>query len=1000
MMIRNVVVPMLWDSGASITVMNEKTWIKIGSPKLDRSCVTICGVFPGSKRPMGRSKLDIEWNGKRRNIDVLIIRDINPGFIGGVDTMKAFGVKLMEVNNIEFELTGKTWTDKDRITKAKSTMIHEGNQRVTELVTKYGKIFMANRFDLGFTNTIEHMIETTGSPVMQYPRRQPMHLEKKVDEMIDELLKAGVIRPCQSPWNAPLVIVGKKDGSIRMCMDYRGLNELTKKESFPMPNINHLLDCLAGAKFFSSLDLGQAYYQVALHEESQEKTAFSTKRGQFCFNRLPFGLATAPATFQRLMHHMLKGIIFDGTIVYLDDILIYGKDKEEHDKRLEEVFKRIQETGLKINPEKCEIYKKKLIFLGHTVSEFGIQTNEDKIRAIIEAERPKCAKQLRSFLGLTNYYRRFVKEYAKIATPLHAATAGCEKTLQWSEECERSFTKLKDALSKAPTLQYPRIDRTFILDTDACFEAIGAVLSQMTEDGEEVVIAYGSRHLTAHEKGYCVTRKELLALHEYVLHFKQYLYGKEFIARTDHKALIFMNTTKKAISPQFQTWMANLSEFNFKLRYRKGEDHANADGLSRIGGTLCAQCQTAHEEPMKERSKVRYINILQKTNTMSEIMEVQMKDKGFCGAWNFLNNECEIYDEAFTSCFLFKLKERLKCVDKMIVIEGNTIDQIAVPDSYQKVLVRKVHEDLCHIGGKKLYHYLEENFYWPKMWETVRQTVRECATCARRKINQSKTKEILIPHESTEFLEQIVMDVAHMEKTSTEKRYIIVIVDRFSKLVCLTATAKQDDKTIFKTLLHNWIYKYGKPRSILTDRGRSFESRYLGEKLEELGVSQEFASPYQHQSNGLVERVIRTVRDLLVTSIKGAAQKKQWHELLPKIEFSINATIQSATQCSPFEIIYGRKITLHANQNTRREKENIIKATIENSKKAAEKMKKYESEKRGKRLFEVGEEVLVRREPQNRRKDVRFLSEHQVELQFPGCIRQRRIEWLKRWHPT
>ena len=778
-----------------------------------------------------------------------------------------------------------------------------------------------------------------------------------------------------------------------------------------MPNVDHLLDSLAGSKYFSSLDLGQAYYQVALQKESQEKTAFSTKEGQFCFNRLPFGLATAPATFQRLMHHMLEGLLFKGAIVYLDDILVYGKNQSEHDQRLREVFSRIRETGLRINPEKCEIYKEKLIFLGHTISQSGIQTNSEKIKSIIEAQRPKCSKQLRSFLGLANYYRKFIKDYAKIAAPLHQATTGCEKTLQWSEECDKSFEKLKDALSKAPTLDYPKKDRIFILDTDACFEAIGAVLSQITEEGLEVVIAYGSRHLTAHERGYCVTRKELLALHEYVLHFRQYLYGKEFIARTDHKALVFMNTTKKAISPQFQTWMANLSEYNFILKYRKGEDHSNADGLSRIGGILCAQCQTTHLEAKEEKSRVRYINVMQKTEVMSEIAKEQERDDAFGGARKFINDEINDLREPFENSFLFKLKEKLKLTDDILVIEEDNKDIILVPERYREKLVSKIHEELCHVGCKKLFHYLEGCFFWPKMLETIQQNVRQCTICSKRKIFQGKSKQVLIPRESSEFLEQIVMDIAHMERTSTDKRYIMVIIDRFSKLVSLTALAKQDDKTIFKSLLHNWIYKYGKPKSILTDRGRNFESAFIKEKLNELGISQEFATPYQHQSNGLVERVIRTMRDLLVTTLKGLGKGRQWHELLPKVEFSINATYQNSTKLSPFEIVYGRKIVLHTNTEQSIQKSNdIVNSARQNSREAADRMKKFESDKRTRRHFDVGEEVLVRREPHRRKKDdeqydgpykiLKFNSEHQVELQYPNDIRQRRIEWLKKWHQS
>ena len=1012
MKIKNVEIEMLWDSGASITVMNEKSWIKIGRPKLYDSKITICGVFPGSQRPMGRTRVDVEWNNKSKNIEILIIKEISPGFIGGVDTMKAFGVRLVNINNIETGMTTNLFTDVERSQKAQTILGKNENSTISKLISEYGTIFMADRFDLGFTRSVEHKIDTIGLPIMQYPRRQPMHLETKIDEMIINLTKAGVIRKCQSPWSAPLVVVGKKDGSIRMCVDYRGLNEITKKESFPMPNINHLLDSLAGSKYFSSLDLGQAYYQVALQKESQEKTAFSTKEGQFCFNRLPFGLATAPATFQRLMHHMLEGIIFKGAIVYLDDILVYGKDQREHDERLKEVFTRIKDTGLRINPEKCEIYKEKLIFLGHTISQSGIETNTEKIKSIVEAQRPKCSKQLRSFLGLTNYYRKFIKDYARIAAPLHQATAGCEKTLQWSDQCDKGFEMLKEALSKAPTLDYPRIDRIFILDTDACFEAIGAVLSQINETGDEVVIAYGSRHLTSHEKGYCVTRKELLALHEYVLHFRQYLYGKEFIARTDHKALVFMNTTKKAISPQFQTWMANLSEYNFILKYRKGEDHSNADGLSRIGGILCAQCQTTHMEAKEEKSRVRYINVMQKTEVMTEIAREQGLDDAFKGARKFISDELNDFRETFEKSFLFKLRDKLKLNDDILVIEENASDIILVPERYQEKLISKIHEELCHVGVKKLYHYLDGCFYWPKMLETVQQNIRQCSLCAKRKIFQGKSKEILIPRESSEFLEQIVMDIAYMERTSTDKRYILVIIDRFSKLVSLTAIAKQDDRAIFKVLLNNWIYKYGKPKSILTDRGRNFESAYMKEKLSELGISQEFATPYQHQSNGLVERVIRTMRDLLVTTMNGAEKGRQWHEILPRVEFSINATYQNSTKFSPFEIVYGRKIVLHTNANTdsNTNKNSIINSAKQNSIKAAERMKEFESDKRIRRNFDVGEEVLVRREPQNRNKNenqydgpykiLNFISDHQVELQYPHDIRQRRIEWLKKWHQS
>ena len=999
-------IEMLWDSGASVTVMAKSLWERIGSPRLERSNITLCGVFTtGGEQPVGCMTIEAKWNQKIRKIKIIVVEDIKPNFIGGVDTMKEFGVKLIQVNNIEASLINKIHTNEERANKALLCLKGRKGMAIEKLIKEYGEIFMASKFDLGFTQLVRHEMRISGGPIMQQPRRQPMHMETKIEELIKELMNARVIRRCKSPWNAPLVIVGKKDGSIRMCVDYRGLNAITEKESFPMPNTRFLLDCLADARIFSSIDLGQAYYQVDLAPEAQEVTAFSTREGQFCFNRLPFGLSTAPATFQRLMHTLLDGMLFKGVVVYLDDILVYGKDQYEHDERLEKIFKKIQKAGLKINPEKCEFNTTELLFLGHTINEKGIQTNKKKVKEIEEAKIPKCSKQLRSFLGLTNYYRRFIKDYAKIAEPLYAATSGCEKEIVWTKECDDSFKTLKKRLCEAPILDYPREGREFILDTDASFGAIGAVLSQIKEDGDETVIAYGSRHMTAHEKGYCVTRKELLAIHEYVMHFKEYLYGKKFVVRTDHKALVFMNTTKTPISPQFQTWLANLAEYDFQLKYRKGEEHSNADGLSRLNGMICTQCQTRHEQAKEGKSKVRHIYAIQKTDAMEKTLEHQQNCIKFCELREMLENS-NTQRTTTHGGFPFNLKN-VRIDEGLLTVEKNGNVLILVPETYSGILTTTIHEELCHIGVKKLLNYIEKIFYWPRMQETIQICLQCCDFCAKRKIDQKRTKEIFIPRESSEFLEQIVIDVAYMEKTAT-KKYMVVIIDRFSKLVSLTATAKQDEETIFKIILNSWIYRFGKPKSILTDRGRNFESKFLGERLKKLGISQEFSSPYQHQSNGLAERAIRTVRDLITTTLAGGCVERNWHELLPRIEFSINCSRQSSTGFSPFEIIYGRRVNLHSNmRQSTEQRQDLIHEAKDNSDEAAKRMRLMDETKRGSRFFSVGEEVLVRKEPHKRQKDgmqydgpykiVQFLTPHRVELQTPNGTKERRIEWLKKW---
>ena len=674
-----------------------------------------------------------------------------------------------------------------------------------------------------------------------------------------------------------------------------------------------------------------------------------------------------------------------------------------------EVLTRIRNTGLRINPEKCSFNKTELNFIGHTVSGKGVQTNRKKISEIENAAVPECVSQLRSFLGLTNYYRRFIKNYAKIAAPLYAATSGGEKKVTWSEECNISFNNLKKALCEAPILEFPRSDRMFIIDTDASFGAVGAVLSQINEEGREVVIAYASRHLTTHEMGYCVTRKELLALHEFIVYFKQYLYGKEFVARTDHKALTFMKDTKKPISPQFQTWMANLSEYNFDLQYRKGEDHGNADGLSRIKNNVCSQCQTKHTDAKEQKSKIRYINSLQKNPNILEIIGVkQREDTNLRELIKYLKDEIGQVPNFAEQSYFFKHIKELQINEGLLSIEiGNKI-VVIVPDNYTETLVNFMHKELCHLGSKKTESYMKDFFYWPNMNQNIKEIINKCQICAKRKIEQGRTKEILLPRAGERFLQQIVVDVAYMEKTKGNKKYMVVIIDRFSKLVSLTATAKQDENTVVNTILNNWIYRYGKPESILTDRGRVFEGTLIREWMNKFGIQQEFSSPYQHQSNGLAERTIRTVRDMMSTSLKGERNENNWAELLPRIEFCINATKQSATNFSPFEIVYGRKINLFSSPGyVQQRKDEVLLKTKSNLDKAAISMRERDINKRGTRLFKVGERVLVRIEPNKRKKDgeqyegpveiLKFLSPRQVALQFQNSVKTRRIEWLKRW---
>lgn len=398
------------------------------------------------------------------------------------------------------------------------------------------------------------------------------------------MLNAGVISPSASPWCSPVVLVKKKDGSLRFCIYFRRLNDVTIKDSYPLPRIDVVLESLSGSSLFTALDLQSGYWQCEVNPNDRPKTAFSTGIGLYEFNVLPFGVCNGPATFQRLMDIVLDGLNWESALVYLDDVIVFGRNFQEHLERLSSVLARLKSAGLKINPKKCRLFHREVEFLGHIVSRQGIATDPEKVRVVREWPVPLNLTELRSFLGLASYYRRFIQSFASIADPLHKLLNKGERFL-WTDECETAFRKLKRCLVSAPILAYPRCDEPFIIDADASNTGIGGVLSQIQE-GKERVVAYFSRALTEPERRYCVTRRELLALIVVCRHFKGYLLGSRFKARTDHNCLRWLKNFREP-EGQVARWLEVLAEYNMDIEHRAGKQHGNADGLSR---RPCSQC--------------------------------------------------------------------------------------------------------------------------------------------------------------------------------------------------------------------------------------------------------------------------------------------------------------------------------------------------------------------------------------------------------------------------
>lgn len=467
-------------------------------------------------------------------------------------------------------------------------------QALFDLLDEFQDSFSIDSADLGCTHLGEHVIVTgDASPIKQPPRRTPLAFEGEDRAALDKLQQQGSVRPSTSPWASPIVLVRKKDGTVRPCVDYRRLNTVTKPDAFPLPRTDDCLDAMAGATFFSTLDITSAYNQIPVKEEDIPKTAFATKFGLFEYTTMPFGLSNAPATFQRIMELALRGLQWTSCIIYLDDVIIYGQTLDEHMSRLRMVLTRLREAGLKLSPKKCFFLNTEVAFLGHLVSGDGVLPNPDNVNKLVHWPQPKNLTEVRGLIGLGSYYRRFVKDFAHIVKPLvHLTKKGVP--FEWTTECELAFDKLKAALVSPEVMGYPHNDCSFILDTDACDVSIGAVLSQLQE-GRERVIAYASRSLSKSERNYCVTDKELLAVVNYVQYYKHYLLGRKFLVRTDHQALRWLFSLKEPKN-RVARWIEILSAFEFSVEYRPGTKHGNADGMSRCPEPRDCSCDVSERE--------------------------------------------------------------------------------------------------------------------------------------------------------------------------------------------------------------------------------------------------------------------------------------------------------------------------------------------------------------------------------------------------------------------
>lgn len=790
-----------------------------------------------------------------------------------------------------------------------------------QFISGHIEIFEGRNGTTGRTTLIQHRIDTgEAQPIRQPPRRLPMAKQQEVKELVDKMLSEGIIEQSSSPWSAPVVLVTKRDGSTRFCVDYRKLNDVTKKDSYPLPRIDDTLTTLAGSKWFSTLDLKSGYWQVGIRQEDKEKTAFSTGDGLYQFTVMPFGLCNAPATFERLMEMVLRGLTWRTCLVYLDDILVMGKSFEEHLANLQEVFNRIRNAHLMLNPKKCSLFQQRVEFLGHVVTAEGIHTDERKIEAVREWPRPQDKHQLRSFLGLCTYYRRFVEGFADIAAPLHKMTED-KSVFVWNATSENAFRRLKAALCSSPVLGYPQSHGTFILDTDASNVGIGAVLSQI-QDGEERVIEYFSRVISKPERNYCVTRKELLAIVRAVDHFHKYLYGRKFLIRTDHAALKWLLRMKNP-EGQLARWMEKLQQYNFEIRHRPGRVHKNADALSR---RPCPEnCKHCNKIEQHEGAQVvRQLAIQESEEWSREQCRAEQLEDPDIGPILRLKEAGEerpswtdISDRGLSFKALWAQWASLKVEHGLLQRMWESADgkqtraQLLVPRRKIPDVLREIHNGSsgAHFGVNKTLDKVRERFYWVNCCEDVRSWCRKCNTCATTKGPRTRSRGELKKYNVGLPFERIAIDVAGpFPETHKGNKYILVAMDYFSKWPEAFAIPNQEVTTVAKILVDNVFSRFGVPLELHSDQGRNFESKVFQKMCALMGIKKTRTTPLHPQSDGMVERFNRTLEQHLSKVVD--KHQRDWDEHLSIFLMAYRSAVHNTTGLTPARVLFGREIRL------------------------------------------------------------------------------------------
>ena len=761
--------------------------------------------------------------------------------------------------------------DNDQITE-------DQKLNVWRIIAKHCKAVSRGPHDIGHCTKAQLRINTGSAPSSRLPlRRFSPAQEKYISEETQRLLERDVIEPSTSPWSAQVVLASKKDGSYRYCVDFRRLNCVTVKEHYPVPRVEDMIDTLAGAKFFSTLDLISAYHAFEIHPDDREKTAFSTKQGHWQWKRVPFGLCNVAPFFVRQIASLLAGMTWEELLAFFDDVLVFSPTFAKHCESLDRALTLIEEAGLKVKPEKCRILPQRVPFVGHILSAQGVSTDPEKVSAVKSWPPPTNLSQLRVFLGKIGYYRKFIPDFATLAAPLFQLEEK-GRNFVWSNNCQKSFDTLKQALCEAPVLAFPRFDLPFVLDTDASTTGVAAVLSQV-QDGEERPIAYAAKALTKSQRKWAPTKIEMYALVFGTEAFYPYLISKQFVARLDHRSLVWLQTFKQP-KPQEARWVEYLQQFDMKIEHRPGRLHANADGLSRrpwpatqvadmpeeaenspapviVGKTASSDATPSVEGGQSEckQSPPLWSN--------AHLRREQPKDKHLNAALQWLKagkrppkQEMAGVDRHMWS--LWSQYDRLVLQNEVLYRRwfdektGRESLQLCVPQHLKGDLLQELH-DLCgHLSVLKTTDNVRKRFYWFGHTADIELYCQTCHTCGSRNGPIPRPRAPMQSIKTGYPLERIQIDIlGPLPETNRGNKYVAVVEDMYTKWPEAYALPNQEADTVAQAVMDNFVCRFGCPIGVLSDQGRNFESWLFRGLCDLIEFVKQRTTPYHPQCDGV-----------------------------------------------------------------------------------------------------------------------------------------------------